>query len=57
MVIRTISDNAEGNAAIDFPVFARDIAAQYAFHIIQQLFSALAIEINVKVAQAQAYHC
>jgi adenosylhomocysteine nucleosidase len=35
-VIRTISDNANENAATDFMRFVKSVAAQYAFHIVRQ---------------------
>lgn len=36
-VIRTISDNANENAATDFMRFVKSVAAQYAFHIVRRL--------------------
>jgi adenosylhomocysteine nucleosidase len=35
-VIRTISDNANENAATDFMRFVKSVAARYAFHIVRQ---------------------
>ncbi|MGJ9418570.1 5'-methylthioadenosine/adenosylhomocysteine nucleosidase [Massilia sp. CMS3.1] len=35
-VIRTISDNANENAATDFLRFVKSVAAQYAFHIVRR---------------------
>jgi adenosylhomocysteine nucleosidase len=35
-VIRTISDNANENAAIDFMRFVKSVAAQYAFHTVRR---------------------
>ncbi|MDB5746344.1 MAG: hypothetical protein JWP72_1192 [Massilia sp.] len=35
-VIRTISDNANENAATDFMRFVKSVAAQYAFHIVRR---------------------
>jgi adenosylhomocysteine nucleosidase len=35
-VIRTISDNANENAATDFTRFVKSVAAQYAFHIVRR---------------------
>lgn len=35
-VIRTISDNANENAATDFMRFVKSVAAHYAFHIVRQ---------------------
>jgi adenosylhomocysteine nucleosidase len=35
-VIRTISDNANENAAIDFMRFVKSVAARYAFHIVRR---------------------
>jgi adenosylhomocysteine nucleosidase len=35
-VIRTISDNANENAAPDFMSFVKSVAAQYAFHIVRR---------------------
>lgn len=35
-VIRTISDNANENAATDFMRFVKSVAASYAFHIVRQ---------------------
>jgi adenosylhomocysteine nucleosidase len=35
-VIRTISDNANENAATDFMRFVKSVAAQYAFYIVRQ---------------------
>ena len=35
-IIRTISDNANHNAHIDFPKFAKEIASTYALGILQQ---------------------
>lgn len=35
-VIRTISDNANENAATDFMRFVKSVAAQYAFHVIRR---------------------
>jgi adenosylhomocysteine nucleosidase len=35
-VIRTISDNANEHAAIDFMRFVKSVAAQYAFHIVRR---------------------
>jgi adenosylhomocysteine nucleosidase len=35
-VIRSISDNANENAATDFMRFVKSVAAQYAFHIIRR---------------------
>jgi adenosylhomocysteine nucleosidase len=39
-VIRTISDNANENAATDFMRFVKSVAAQYAFHIVRQFCQA-----------------
>ncbi|MGH8854580.1 MAG: 5'-methylthioadenosine/adenosylhomocysteine nucleosidase [Telluria sp.] len=36
-VIRTISDNANENAAVDFMGFVKSVAAQYAFHITRRV--------------------
>ena len=36
-VIRTISDNANEDAATDFMEFVKSVAAQYAFHIVRRL--------------------
>jgi adenosylhomocysteine nucleosidase len=36
-VIRTISDNANENAATDFMEFVKSVAAQYAFHLVRRL--------------------
>ncbi len=36
-VIRTVSDNANENAATDFMRFVKSVAAQYAFHITRRL--------------------
>ena len=36
-VLRTISDNANENAAHDFMRFVKSVAAQYAFHITRRL--------------------
>jgi adenosylhomocysteine nucleosidase len=44
-VIRTISDNANENAATDFMRFVKSVAAQYAFYIVRQF---------CRQAQAQA---
>jgi adenosylhomocysteine nucleosidase len=38
VVIRTISDTATENAAVDFPVFIKHIASKYSVEIIDQLF-------------------
>jgi adenosylhomocysteine nucleosidase len=35
-VLRTISDNANENAATDFMRFVKSVAAQYAFHIVRR---------------------
>ncbi|MDB5907165.1 MAG: nucleosidase, partial [Massilia sp.] len=35
-VIRTISDNANENAATDFMRFVKSVAARYAFHIVRR---------------------
>jgi adenosylhomocysteine nucleosidase len=35
-VIRTISDNANENAATDFMRFVKSVAAQYAFHVVRR---------------------
>jgi adenosylhomocysteine nucleosidase len=35
-VIRTISDNANENAATDFMRFVKSVAARYAFYIVRQ---------------------
>ena len=35
-VIRTISDNANENAATDFMRFVKSVAARYAFHVVRQ---------------------
>ena len=35
-VIRTISDNANDDAAIDFMRFVQSVAARYAFHIVRR---------------------
>ena len=43
-VIRSISDNANENAATDFMRFVKSVAAQYAFHIVRQLCSELRSE-------------
>jgi adenosylhomocysteine nucleosidase len=40
-VIRTISDNANENAATDFMRFVKSVAAQYAFHIVRQFCAQL----------------
>jgi adenosylhomocysteine nucleosidase len=40
-VIRTISDNANENAATDFMRFVKSVAAQYAFYIVRQFCSQL----------------
>ena len=34
-IVRTISDNADHNAAIDFPAFIEEIASHYSLGIIQ----------------------
>jgi adenosylhomocysteine nucleosidase len=39
-VIRTISDNANENAATDFMRFVKSVAAQYAFYIVRQFCQA-----------------
>jgi adenosylhomocysteine nucleosidase len=36
-VIRTVSDNANENAALDFMRFVKSVAAQYAFHITRRV--------------------
>jgi adenosylhomocysteine nucleosidase len=41
-VLRTISDNANEHAAIDFLRFVKSVAAQYAFHITRRLCRELA---------------
>jgi adenosylhomocysteine nucleosidase len=43
-VIRTISDNANENAATDFMRFVKSVAAQYAFYIVRQFCSQLHVE-------------
>ena len=35
-VIRTISDNANEDAATDFMRFVKSVAARYAFHIVRR---------------------
>ena len=40
-VIRTVSDNANENAATDFMRFVKSVAAQYAFYIVRQFCSQL----------------
>jgi adenosylhomocysteine nucleosidase len=39
-VIRTISDNANENAATDFMRFVKSVAAQYAFYVVRQFCQA-----------------
>ena len=39
-VIRTVSDNANENAATDFMRFVKSVAAQYAFHVVRQFCQA-----------------
>ena len=41
-VIRTVSDNANENAATDFMRFVKSVAAQYAFHITRRVCRDLA---------------
>jgi len=41
-VIRTVSDNANENAATDFMRFVKSVAARYAFHIVRQYCRQLA---------------
>jgi len=46
-VIRTISDNANENAATDFMRFVKSVAARYAFCIVRQFCAQLqAIQAN-----------
>jgi adenosylhomocysteine nucleosidase len=40
-VVRTISDNANDNAATDFMRFVKSIAAQYSFHIVRRMCAEL----------------
>jgi adenosylhomocysteine nucleosidase len=42
-VIRTISDNANENAATDFMRFVKSVAAQYAFHIVRRFCQASSV--------------
>ena len=37
-IIRIISDNANSNSSVDFPVFAKKIASKYALHILEEYF-------------------
>jgi adenosylhomocysteine nucleosidase len=39
-VIRTISDDANEDAATDFMLFVKSVAAQYAFHIVRRFCQA-----------------
>jgi adenosylhomocysteine nucleosidase len=39
-VIRTISDNANENAATDFMRFVKSVAARYAFYVVRQFCQA-----------------
>lgn len=41
LVIRSISDSADDNAHVDFPVYLEKVAAEYAHYIFKQFFSAL----------------
>lgn len=45
-VIRTISDNANENAATDFMRFVKSVAARYAFYIVRQFCRQLAASSN-----------
>ena len=42
-VIRTISDNATEDAAIDFMRFVKTVASRYAFHVVKRLCERLAV--------------
>jgi len=37
-IIRIISDNANSNSSVDFPVFAKKIASKYALYILENYF-------------------
>ncbi|MEO8407428.1 MAG: 5'-methylthioadenosine/adenosylhomocysteine nucleosidase [Oxalobacteraceae bacterium] len=45
-VIRTISDNANENASIDFIRFLERVAQRYAFHIVKRICAALHMQNN-----------
>ncbi|QJD99986.1 5'-methylthioadenosine/adenosylhomocysteine nucleosidase [Massilia forsythiae] len=53
-VIRTISDNANENAATDFMRFVKSVAAQYAFHIVRRLCLAAGIGAAVQASSVSA---
>ena len=39
--VRTISDRADDDAHVDFPVFIQNVASRYADHIVRQLLNSL----------------
>jgi adenosylhomocysteine nucleosidase len=51
-VIRTISDNANENAATDFMRFVKSVAARYAFYIVQQFCRQLQSRIQANKVSA-----
>jgi adenosylhomocysteine nucleosidase len=51
-VMRTISDNANEDAATDFMRFVKSVAAQYAFHIVRRF--CLASEGEVQTSSESA---